>query len=185
MMKQRENFKDKIVLDYGKIERIADGFRAANKRIVVTIGSWDLFHVGHARYLLQAALQGDALLVGVDSNRTMKLYKGPMRPAITEEERMELLSHLDYVDYITLIDDVDERGDWQYELIKTIRPDVFVAVENSYPEEQLAAIRQHCEKVVVLPPQGKTSTSVTIHTLVKKYLEEAGKNLEKLEKRKL
>lgn len=133
----------------------------------MTIGSWDLYHIGHARYLAAALEHGDVLIAGVDSDRTMKLYKDPGRPAVPEDERMELLCYLN-VDLVTLIDDVDDAGKWQYALLKLVQPDVFIAVEDSYPDWQIQEIKANgAKEVIVLPRQAKTSTSDMIRNLLK------------------
>ena len=156
-----------------------------NNRIVVTIGSWDMLHIGHVRYLIQAKMRGDVLIVGVDSDEAVRLYKGPTRPIIPHIERMEMLAYQSCVDFVTLVEDVDTAGGWQYGLIKDVRPDVFIAVEDSYPEEQLAEICKYCGEVIVLPRQAEnTSTSKVIQDTVKKYLDAMKDNITSLERRK-
>ena len=134
----------KIVNDYERLAKVIDGLKAVNRKIVLTIGSWDLLHIGHVRYLLRAKEQGDILVVGVDTDRAIKYYKGPLRPIVPEDERCEMLSYQSCVDFITRLDDVDDQGKWQYDLLKRVKPDVFVAVQDSYPPEQLADIKPHC-----------------------------------------
>lgn len=168
--------KGKIIFDLKKLKMLVDGLRAADFKIVVTIGSWDLLHIGHVRYLNKAKEHGDVLIVGVDTDKGIKFYKGPLRPVVPQEERCEMLTYQKAVDFVTLVDDVDEKGEWQMNLIKIIHPDVFVAVEDSYPKEQLEKISQFCGEVVVLPRQAEgTSTSNMIQNTVKKHLEEITK----------
>jgi rfaE bifunctional protein nucleotidyltransferase chain/domain len=155
------------ILDYAKLQDLARVLADIGKRVVVTIGTFDLVHPGHLRYLWMAKQQGDILIVGVDSDTAVKRYKGPDRPMVPEEERLEmLLLNSAIVDFVTLIDDVDAEGRWNYELIRTINPAVFVAVEGSY-EGQLDDIRQYCGEVVVLPRQAETSTSEKLRQLTK------------------
>lgn len=168
----RKNPIHKVVLDYGALEKAIDGLRAVNCKIALTVGSWDLLHIGHIRYLMNAKSHGDVLVVGVDSDRAVKLYKGEFRPIVPEAERCEMLSYQSCVDFITMLDDVDKEGVWQYALARRLKPDVFVAVEDSYPESQLAEIRKHCGTLVVLPRQAEnTSTSKMIQDTVKKHLD--------------
>jgi D-glycero-beta-D-manno-heptose 1-phosphate adenylyltransferase len=151
-------------------------------RIICTIGSWDVLHIGHLRYLNKAKNEGDILIVGVDSDRGIKLYKDDFRPIIPEDERMEMLSYQDCVDYITIVDDIDDNGTWQYELIKNIPIDVFVAVEDSYPPSQVEEISKHCE-IKVFPRQAeKTSTTNIIQNIIKKHLLESIESLSKKDK---
>lgn len=158
---------ERVVKDYKELKKYIDAHKDLNHAIVCTIGSWDMLHIGHVRYLMEAKKHGDILIVGTDSDRALKLYKGDERPIIPEEERMEMLSYQQCVDFVTIVDDVDSDGKWQYELIKTIKPHFFVAVEDSYPQEQLDDIKKHCDDVVVLPRQATTSTSGTIEKAVK------------------
>ena len=138
-----------------------------------------MLHIGHVRYLNMAKEYGDVLVVGVDSDRGIKAYKGPMRPVVPEVERAEMLSYQGCVDFVTAIDDINEKGEWQYELAKAIKPDVFVAVVDSYPQEQLAEIQKHCKELVVLPRQAEnTSTSRLIQGTIKKHLDEMYKLIE-------
>ncbi len=152
----------KIVPNYQTLRQITNGLRAASNRIVLTLGSYDMLHIGHVRYLMRAKAQGDYLIVGVDSDSAIQRYKGPHRPLIPQDERTEMLSYLNCVDFITLVDDVDQRGKWQYGLLKMIRPTIFVAVEDSYPESQRKVIRKYSGELVVFPRQAERTSSTDI-----------------------
>jgi D-beta-D-heptose 7-phosphate kinase/D-beta-D-heptose 1-phosphate adenosyltransferase len=95
--------------------------RAAGKRLVFTNGVFDLLHVGHVRYLTEARALGDALVVAINSDRTVRELKGPGRPVFNEAERAEILAALRVVDYVTIFDDVSPRS-----LIGELLPDVLV-----------------------------------------------------------
>jgi len=95
--------------------------RAGRKRLVFTNGVFDLLHVGHVRYLAQARALGDALLVAINSDRTVRELKGPNRPVFNQAERAEILAALRVVDYVVVFDDVSPRG-----LIAELLPDVLV-----------------------------------------------------------
>jgi D-beta-D-heptose 7-phosphate kinase/D-beta-D-heptose 1-phosphate adenosyltransferase len=167
-----KNQEKSIILDYVELKKMIDAHRVLGHKIVCTVGSWDMLHIGHLRYLMKAKEQGDVLVVGVDSDRGIKLYKNPLRPVIPQEERMEMLKYQDCVDYVTLVDDIDEKGKWQYELAKVITPDVFITVEGSYPEEQMSALRTHSKEVVMLPRQAEsTSTTNIIEKTMKNHLD--------------
>lgn len=164
-------YEKKIVTDYGALREKINAHRTLGHKIVTTIGSWDMLHIGHVRYLHKAKQFGDILVVGVDSDRGIKAYKNPLRPIIPEPERMEMLSYQAPVDYIAVIDDVDDRGRWSCGLIREVPSDVFVAVEDSYPEEQLADIRKYCPEVAVLPRQAESTSSTDIvQNIVKIHL---------------
>ena len=95
--------------------------RAAGKTLVFTNGVFDLLHVGHVRYLAAARALGDALVVAVNSDRTVRELKGEGRPVVNENERAEILAALRPVDYVTIFDDVSPRS-----LLARLLPDVLV-----------------------------------------------------------
>ncbi|MBI2592577.1 MAG: adenylyltransferase/cytidyltransferase family protein [Candidatus Colwellbacteria bacterium] len=167
----KRKLTDKIVHDYELLTQAINGLKAVKHTIVVTIGSWDLLHIGHVRYLNEAKMHGDILVVGVDSDRAVRLSKGPLRPVVPQKERCEMLSYQSVVDFVALLDDVNGKGEWQYGLIRNLRPDVFIAEESSYSPKQLRNIRKYSKRVVVLKRQAKdTSTSKLIQKTVKKNL---------------
>ncbi len=164
----REDLCKKIVLDYKALQAQILALRLHELKIVLTIGSRDMLHVGHARYLLKARSLGDVLIVGVDSDQAIKRYKGPKRPVITETERREMLTYLGFVDFVTTVEDVDEHGQWLFRLIRMIKQDVFVAVEDSYPEVQRREIERHASELIILPRQAEgTSSTVIFDKIVK------------------
>ena len=95
--------------------------RASSKTLVFTNGVFDLLHIGHLRYLAQARELGDALLVAINSDRSVRELKGEGRPVISELERAEILAALRQVSYVTIFDDVSPRS-----LIAQLLPDVLV-----------------------------------------------------------
>ena len=95
--------------------------RAGRKRLVFTNGVFDLLHVGHVRYLAQARALGEALVVAINSDRTVRELKGPARPVFDQAERAEILAALRVVDYVVVFDDVSPRR-----LIAELLPDVLV-----------------------------------------------------------
>src|SRR4030043_1542847 len=101
--------------------RIITDLKAEGKRIIFTNGCFDLLHIGHVRYLEEAKALGDVLVVGVNSDTSVRELKGPKRPILPEEERAEILSGLGGVDYVTLFDEIDPL-----KLITSVRPDVLV-----------------------------------------------------------
>ncbi len=169
-MKSQNN---RIVLDYPELKKIIDAHKTLGHKIVCTVGSWDMLHIGHLRYLIKAKKQGDVLVVGVDSDRGIKLYKkNELRPVIPQEERMEMLKYQECVDYVTLVEDINKNGEWQYELIKTIQPNIFVATPEAYPKEQIKEIKIYSDRVIIFPRQAeKTSTTEIIERMIKKHLE--------------
>lgn len=103
--------------------KMVDCFREEhkNKKIVFTNGCFDILHVGHLRYLQEAARLGDILVIGLNSDASVKRLKGSERPINNQNDRAEILSALEFVDYVIIFDE-----DTPYELIKKIQPDVLV-----------------------------------------------------------
>jgi D-beta-D-heptose 7-phosphate kinase/D-beta-D-heptose 1-phosphate adenosyltransferase len=96
--------------------------RRRGHRIVFTNGCFDLMHVGHVRYLQQARGLGDVLVVGVNTDGSVRrLAKGPDRPLVPEAQRAEVLAALECVDYVVLFDEADPGR-----LIAEVQPDVLV-----------------------------------------------------------
>lgn len=155
------NSEGRIYKDYKKIKSLIEHCKALGLKVVLTQGTFDMIHVGHGRYLKEAKQHGDILIVGVDSDKKVKHRKGPERPVVPEDERLEMLSHLRYVDLVFL----KELKDPKWSLIKAIRPDVLIATKQTYNAQQLKDLKEHCGKVVVLEPRATTSTSAKIRLL--------------------
>ena len=101
--------------------RLVDELRACGKTIVFTNGVFDLLHVGHSRYLQHARALGDALVVGLNSDRSVRRIKGSGRPITAEAERAEIVEALACVDGVVIFDEETPRS-----LILAIQPDVLV-----------------------------------------------------------
>lgn len=132
--------------------------RAAGKRLVFTNGVFDLLHVGHVRYLAQARALGDALLVAINSDQTVRELKGADRPIFNHLERAEILAALRFVDYVTIFDNISPRN-----LITQLLPDVLVK-GGDYQLDQIHG-REEVEaaggKVISLPfVEGASTTDV-------------------------
>jgi D-beta-D-heptose 7-phosphate kinase/D-beta-D-heptose 1-phosphate adenosyltransferase len=104
--------------------------RSIGQRVVFTNGCFDILHVGHARLLREAAALGDFLVVGLNSDASVRRLKGPERPRNSEDARAELLAALDAVDAVTVFDE-----DTPFDLIDAIRPDVLVKGGDYRPED--------------------------------------------------
>lgn len=133
--------------------------RAIRKQLVFTNGVFDLLHVGHVRYLEQARSFGDALLVALNSDRSVRELKGDSRPVITQAERAEVLAALRSVTYVTIFDEISPRA-----LIAKLLPDVLVKggdynLDEIHGREEVEAAGG---RVVSLPfvPGASTSTII-------------------------
>ena len=145
---------------------IIKGLKAKGKRVVFTNGCFDLLHIGHIRYLEKARALGDALVVGVNSDSSVRKLKGPKRPILPEEERTEILSGLGCVDYITLFDEIDPL-----KLITSLQPNVLVKGGDWTKEQTVGSevVERSGGEVVILPFVQGASTSNLIETILKKY----------------
>lgn len=166
--------------DSKNLQRKIKEIKNSGKKIVLSSGSWDMLHVGHMRYLKAAKEKGDVLVVGVDSDKKIKKRKGPDRPVVPEQERIEMLSHLEFVDFIYLKKHTDKEGN----LIKIVEPDILIVSESTkHDPKHLGIVSKYCKEVCILPPQAETSTTAKIRTmhisgkkdLVKKIMEEMPK----------
>jgi rfaE bifunctional protein nucleotidyltransferase chain/domain len=93
--------KDKIITDRKSLAAILAGLRASGKTIVLTNGVFDLLHVGHTRCLEDARSRGDLLVVAINTDASAEALKGKGHPVVPEEERLEVLAGLSFVDYVT------------------------------------------------------------------------------------
>lgn len=147
-----------ISTSYDDLSALADQYRKQNKTIVLTQGTFDMLHIGHGRYLHEAKKHGDILLVGVDSDAKVKMRKGPDRPVVPEQERLEMLTYLKSVDHVVL----KPVNAPKWDLIKKVKPDVLIATKETYSQKSLNELEDFCGKVVVLDPMATTSTSAKI-----------------------
>jgi rfaE bifunctional protein nucleotidyltransferase chain/domain len=146
--------------------RIIKNLKAKGKRIVFTNGCFDLLHLGHVRYLEEAKALGDVLVVGVNSDSSVRKLKGPKRPILLEEERTEILSGLGCVDYITIFSEADPL-----KLITSLKPNLLVK-GGDWTREQIVG-RQVVERsggeLVIIPFVKGASTSNVIDIILERY----------------
>ena len=119
-----------MVVALPELVSIADKLKQEGKRIVFTNGCFDIIHLGHVTYLKKAREYGDILIVGLNSDESVKGIKGDKRPVVPQGERAEVLSSIRYVDFVVIFTEPDP-----YKTIEAIKPDVLVkggdwAIEN-------------------------------------------------------
>src|SRR5918993_952111 len=152
------------ILSHEELLRERQGLRAAGKVVVFTNGVFDLLHVGHVRYLAQARTLGDALIVALNSDRSVRELKGNYRPIIEQNERAEILAALRDVTYVTIFDQISPRA-----LIGQVLPDVLVkggdySLDEIHGREEVEAAGG---RVVSLPFVEGESTTALIERMKK------------------
>lgn len=150
------------ILTREQLVELAPQWRAEGIQTVLTNGCFDLLHVGHLRYLQEARRLGDMLIVGVNSDESVRLLKGESRPVVPEAERAELVAGLECVDYVTIFDEPTA-----IELVNLIQP-TYYAKGGDYTEQDLPeseAVIAHGGFVVILPLQPERSTSALVERI--------------------
>jgi rfaE bifunctional protein nucleotidyltransferase chain/domain len=153
------------ILSRGELLKERERLRASGQKLVFTNGVFDLLHVGHVRYLAQARALGDALVVAVNSDQSVRELKGEGRPLTNENDRAEILASLRAVDYVTIFGDISPRS-----LIAELLPDVLVK-GGDYSLDQING-REEVEaaggRVVSLPFVEGVSTSEILQRIKKR-----------------
>src|SRR5215203_2079285 len=143
-----------------ELAAISERMAAEGRKLVFTNGCFDLLHVGHVRYLQQARALGDALLIAVNGDASVRALKGPTRPVNQEQDRAEVLAALDCVDFLTVF-----HAERVTDLVKQIRPQVYAkggdyTVESLDPGERKTLEDVGAEiRILPLVP-GKSTTSI-------------------------
>jgi len=141
-----------------ELAKIIEGLKREGKRIVFTNGCFDLLHAGHVTYLEEARGFGDVLVVGVNSDSSVRRIKGSGRPIVPLEQRMAVLAALEAVDYV-----VPFEEDTPYELIALLRPHTLVKGGDWRAEEVVG--RELVEEVRIIPYLEGVSTSGIIERI--------------------
>ena len=155
-------FEERLKPSLDELANTAQHLKGIGLKIVLTSGSFDLIHLGHAKYLAKAKELGDVLVVGVDSDAKIKQRKGDDRPMVPQQERLEMLAHQRPVDLLYLKPDEEER----WALIKAIEPDVLVlTADHSYDAAEQAELEEIVGEIAVLERQATITTSERIRQL--------------------
>ncbi len=109
------------ILPRERLQSIVTARQATGERAVFTNGVFDLLHIGHIRYLQQARMLGDFLIVGLNSDASTRRLKGPRRPLVPDDERAELLAALTSVDYVTIFEEPTAE-----DIVAALRPAIYV-----------------------------------------------------------
>jgi len=153
------------------VRRIRAGLKKAGKTIVFTNGAFDILHAGHVTYLEFARRQGDVLVVGLNSDASVRRYKGDRRPVNRQADRAKVLAALECVDYVVVFGE-DEPATLIAELI----PDVLVkGADWSHYVSGRDVVEKHGGRVVLAKMVKGRSTSRLIERIVKAYGKKGGR----------
>jgi D-beta-D-heptose 7-phosphate kinase/D-beta-D-heptose 1-phosphate adenosyltransferase len=148
------------------LTRLLNELPRSGRTVVFTNGCFDLLHVGHVRYLTAAAAEGSLLVVGLNSDRSVKAIKGQHRPIVPEAERAEILAGLACVDFITIFEEADPLR-----VIQVLQPDVLVK-GGDWPESEIIGadeVKRNGGRVVRIPVVEGASTSALIARILDRY----------------
>jgi len=140
--------------------------RKSGQKIVFTNGCFDIMHVGHVRYLADAGSEGDLLVVGLNSDASVRIIKGDKRPIVRQNHRAEVLASLGCVDFIVIFDEPDPL-----KLIQTLKPDVLVKGEDWTEDEIVGAesVKSLGGKIVRISFVEESSTTAIIEKILQRY----------------
>lgn len=145
-----------------KLNSIVAKLKKSGKKIIFTNGCFDLIHAGHIKVFERAKALGDVLIVGMNSDSSVKRLKGPQRPLVNEKSRAYVISALRFVDYVTLFSENTPA-----QLIAQLKPDILVK-GGDYKINEIVG-RQDVKKVVRVPLLEGYSTTELIKKIVKLY----------------
>jgi D-glycero-beta-D-manno-heptose 1-phosphate adenylyltransferase len=146
------------LLDLAALAELVEELKNTKKKIVFTNGCFDIIHAGHVRYLQAARQLGDLLIVGLNSDSSVSLLKGPTRPINNQEDRAEVLAALAAVDYVIIFGEQTAE-----KLIRVIKPNIYVKggdyVVAKLPESKV--IEESGGEIVIIPEvQGRSSSNI-------------------------
>ncbi len=155
-----------------ELKELRNLWRKEGKKLVFTNGCFDLVHIGHIRYLKKAKELGDYLVIGLNTDQSVRRIKGEKRPILPEDERAEILCSFWFVDYVVFFDE-----DTPEKLIKEIEPDVLVKGADWKLEEIVGAdfvLKKGGEVKRIELEQGKSTTAI-INEILRRYCPDFGK----------
>lgn len=160
---------------FDELSGIVSLLKASGYRIVLTQGVYDMFHVGHGRYLLEASSYGDVLIVGVDSDELTKSMKGPNRPFDDFDQRIEILAMLSAVNIIVKRD----LGQDKYDLIKLVKPDVLIMSQTtrSFGQDDIENLNDFCGKIEWLEAKAAQTTTAKLRRMADEHGLETAKKI--------
>ncbi len=154
-----------IIKDWNELKKLREQFRAEGKKVVFSNGCFDIVHSGHVDYLAKARATGDALIVALNTDASVRRIKGEKRPIVEEDSRAFVIANLKSVDYVTFFDD-----DTPKEIIDFLVPDILVkgadwSLENIVGRDVVEANGGEVKRIEFVNDQ---STSKIIKTIIER-----------------
>lgn len=146
------------ILDRKTLKEKLDTVRNEGKKIAFTNGCFDILHVGHVRYLREAKKTADILVLALNSDSSVRSIKGEKRPLVGEEERAEILAALEFIDFVTIFQELTPL-----ELISYLKPDILIK-GGDWPEDKVVGrdeVKKWGGRVILIPEvEGKSTTNI-------------------------
>lgn len=158
--------KGKVISNRGYLAQVLSAYRKSGKTIVFTNGCFDILHAGHVAYLEKASRLGDILIVGINTDQSVKKYKGDKRPINSLADRIRVLSALEMIDHI-----IPFWENTPAHLLEIVQPDYDVK-GGDYTEETLpeaSVVKQYGGKIVIIPFYAHHSTTSIIKRITDVY----------------
>lgn len=149
-----------------ELTKIVQKYQSLGKKFVFTNGCFDLIHTGHTRYLQEAKFAGDFLIVALNSDISVSTLKGPKRPIIPLDERMEIMAAFSFVDFVTSFEELDPAR-----IIETLKPDILIK-GGDWPIDKIIGreiVEGNGGKVYTIPEIPGRSTTEIINKIAKLY----------------
>jgi len=147
-----------------ELMQIISEFKARGKKVVWTNGCFDLLHEGHVRYLKSAKKMGDLLIVGLNSDESVRKLKGPTRPIRPQEARAEILASLESTDYIVIFEETDVA-----DIVSFLKPDIYIKASDydleKMNQKERKALESYGAKIVFIPIEVDISTTKILNKM--------------------
>lgn len=167
------------IVSLDEMRRVCTALQAQGQRIVLTNGCFDLLHRGHVVYLQKARTYGDVLVVALNSDASVRAFKGPGRPLVPQDDRAAVLAALAGVDYVVIFDEPTAEN-----LVAALKPDVYIkggdyvegerkereGQEVGKPLPEADVVRAYGGQVVILPYLPGYSTTALIDAILARYM---------------
>ena len=155
-----------MIINIKDIEKFCEILRRSGKKIALTNGSFDLVHSGHVNYLNEAKKTADCLIVGINSDKSVKQYKSDKRPIVPQEQRALLIDNLKAVDCVVIFEETTADN-----LIEKVKPDIYVKggdyTEDTLPET--ATVKKYGGKIKFIKMTQGCSTTNIINKILDIY----------------